>query len=225
MNKVTIMLRPPQPPQTPAAQPASSHVAWQQGMVDAAQRARLLGQQPATVWLTGLSGSGKSSIAFELERRLVGAGRAAYVMDGDNVRHGLNRDLGFSPQDRSENIRRIAEVAKLFNEAGLIVITSFISPYRQDRDTARQIIGAERFIETHLCTPLAVCEQRDPKGLYRKVRSGAIAEFTGISAPYEAPLQPELRIDTAQATLAQSVDAVLHRLQDFLAAAPAVQAG
>ncbi|WP_228534858.1 adenylyl-sulfate kinase [Noviherbaspirillum malthae] len=231
MNKVTIMRRPapahpesPQPPQ-PAAQPVSSHVAWQQGKVDAAQRARLLGQLPATVWLTGLSGSGKSSIAFELERRLVAAGHAAYVMDGDNVRHGLNRDLGFSPRDRSENIRRIAEVAKLFNEAGLIVITSFISPYRQDRDMARQIIGAERFIETHLCTPLAVCEQRDPKGLYRKVRSGAIAEFTGISAPYEEPLQPELRIDTGQTTLLQSVDAVLHRLQDFLAAAPAVQAG
>ncbi|WP_225984571.1 adenylyl-sulfate kinase [Noviherbaspirillum aerium] len=234
MNKLMIMRRPAQAmpeqqvqpqPQSPSLPPAAEHIAWQQGKVDAAQRARLLGQLPATVWLTGLSGAGKSSIAFELERRLVAAGHAAHVLDGDNVRHGLNRDLGFSPQDRNENIRRIAEVAKLFNDAGLIVITSFISPYRQDRDMARQIIGAERFIETHLCTSLAVCEQRDPKGLYRKVRSGAITEFTGISAPYEVPLEPALRIDTEQATLVQSVDAILHRLQDFLAMPPALQAG
>lgn len=235
MNKVTIMRRPAkaQPQQSVEtreqaeslpAQHVAGNIAWQDGKVDAAQRARLLGQLPATVWLTGLSGSGKSSIAFELERRLVAAGHAAYVMDGDNVRHGLNRDLGFSPQDRNENIRRIAEVAKLFNEAGLIVITSFISPYRQDRDMARQIIGEERFIETHLCTSLAECERRDPKGLYRKVRSGAIAEFTGISAPYEAPLEPALRIDTEQASLAQSVDAILHRLRNFMESAPAIQA-
>lgn len=228
MNKVTIM-RPPakaQPEQGPETRepPVAGHIAWQEGKVDAAQRARLLGQLPATVWLTGLSGSGKSSIAFELERRLVAAGHAAYVMDGDNVRHGLSRDLGFSPRDRNENIRRIAEVAKLFNEAGLIVITSFISPYRKDRDMARQIVGEERFIETHLCTSLAVCEQRDPKGLYRKVRSGAITEFTGISAPYEAPLEPALRIDTEQSSLAQSVDAILHRLQGFLGNAPTMQA-
>jgi adenylylsulfate kinase len=190
----------------------SRDVTWHRSKVGAADRACLLRQEPATVWLTGLSGAGKSTIAFELERRLMDGGHLAYVMDGDNVRHGLSRDLGFSPEDRSENIRRIAEVARLFNDAGLVVITSFISPYRQDRAVAREIIGHGRFIETHLSTELSVCEQRDPKGLYRKVRQGGIAEFTGISAPYEAPEEPELRIDTGRMSVDESVSAIMGRL-------------
>lgn len=198
----------------------SRDVTWQAGKVSAGDRVRLLRQQPATVWLTGLSGAGKSTIAYELERHLVGRGHAAFVMDGDNVRHGLNRDLGFSPADRSENIRRIAEVAKLFNEAGMLVITSFISPYCADRAMAREIIGFDRFIEVHLATELRVCEERDPKGLYRKVRAGEIREFTGISAPYETPSQPELRIDTGSMTLDASVEAILRLLEPLLGAEP-----
>lgn len=196
----------------------SRDVTWQAGKVSADDRVRLLRQQPATVWLTGLSGAGKSTIAYELERHLVGRGHAAFVMDGDNVRHGLNRDLGYSPADRSENIRRIAEVAKLFNEAGMLVITSFISPYCADRAMAREIIGFDRFIEVHLATELRVCEERDPKGLYRKVRAGEIREFTGISAPYETPIQPELRIDTGSMTLDASVEAILRLLEPLLGA-------
>ena len=197
-------------------QHVSQDVTWHRSKVVASDRARQLRQEPATVWLTGLSGAGKSTIAFELERQLVASGHLAFVMDGDNIRHGLSRDLGFSHEDRSENIRRIAEVAKLFNDAGLIVITSFISPYRDDREVARKIIGGDRFIETHLCTDIAVCETRDPKGLYKKVRQGAIAEFTGITAPYEAPLDPELRIDTGRFTVEESVTAILHKLRPRL---------
>ncbi len=191
----------------------SGDIAWHASKVSLADRAGLLAQQPSTIWLTGLSGSGKSTLAFELERQLLLQGRLAFVMDGDNIRHGLSRDLGFSPQDRSENIRRVAEVARLFNEAGLIIITSFISPYRQDRDMARQIIGSQRFIETHLSTGLDVCEQRDPKGLYKKARQGEIAEFTGISAPYEAPEAAQLVIDTGCSTIAQSVARILERIR------------
>lgn len=194
----------------------SGDVSWHRSKVDAADRARLLRQEPATVWLTGLSGAGKSTIAFELERRLMAGGHLAFVMDGDNVRHGLSRDLGFSPEDRSENIRRIAEVARLFNDAGLVVITSFISPYRQDRAVAREIIGHERYIETHLCTDLSVCETRDPKGLYKKVRQGGIAEFTGISAPYEAPEDPALRLDTGRMSVEESVAAIMRTLEPRL---------
>lgn len=194
----------------------SQDVTWHRSKVITSDRTRLLRQEPATVWLTGLSGAGKSTIAFELERQLVASNHLAFVMDGDNIRHGLSRDLGFSPEDRTENIRRIAEVAKLFNDAGLIVITSFISPYRDDRDVARKIIGEDRFIETHLCTDIAVCETRDPKGLYKKVRQGAIAEFTGITAPYEAPADPELRIDTGRSSVEQSVAEILGKLQSRL---------
>lgn len=151
-----------------------------------------------TVWLTGLSASGKTTLAFELERRLLAAKRVAYVLDGDNVRHGLSRDLDFSPSSRSENIRRVAEVARLFNDAGLIVVTAFISPYREDRAMARAIAGAFGFAEVFVDAPLTVCEQRDPKGLYRKARSGDIREFTGVSAPYEIPESPELHLRTDQ---------------------------
>jgi bifunctional enzyme CysN/CysC len=177
--------------------------------VTGADRAELLGQRAVTVWLTGLSGSGKSTLATELERRLMGEGRACYMLDGDNIRAGINRDLGFGPDDRRENIRRIAEVAKLMNDAGLITVTAFISPYRADRDMARAIIGAERFIEVYVDAPLEVCEGRDPKGLYRKARKGEIPEFTGITAPYEPPEAPALAVDTATRSLADCVDHLL----------------
>jgi adenylyl-sulfate kinase len=189
------------------------NIAWQDGEVQVSDRTQLSRAEPTTVWLTGLSGSGKSTIAFELERRIIASGHMAYVLDGDNIRHGLSQDLGFSPEDRKENIRRIAEVARLFNDAGLIVITAFISPYREDRVMARRIIGSDKFIETHLCTDLAVCEKRDPKGLYRKVRSGSITEFTGVSAPYETPTTPELRIDTGSLSVSEGVNKILQSLR------------
>lgn len=198
-------------------------IVWQAGHVQPADRARLLQQTPATVWLTGLSGAGKSTLAFALERRLVELGRACFVLDGDNVRHGLNRDLGFSAADRHENIRRIAEVAKLMNQAGLIVISAFISPYRADRAVAQQIIGPDHFLEIHLSTSLDVCERRDTKGLYQRARDGKIADFTGVSAPYEAPLQPALALDSAAMTVDACVDALLALLLPADRAAPAPQ--
>lgn len=173
------------------------------------ERASLLGQQPLTLWLTGLSAAGKSTLAYALERALIDAGRACYVLDGDNVRHGLNRDLGFSSDDRSENIRRIAEVAKLMNDAGLIVISAFISPIIADRGIAKAIIGANQFKEIYINTPLAACEARDPKGLYAQARAEKLSNFTGVSASYEAPLQPALSIDTSQTTLAENVKKLL----------------
>jgi adenylyl-sulfate kinase len=181
------------------------------GKVTPDERKLLLGQQPVTIWLTGLSAAGKSTLAFALEHRLIAAGRACYVLDGDNVRHGLNRDLGFTPEDRSENIRRIAEVAKLMNEAGLIVITAFISPFRSDRSMAREIIGRECFREVFVNTPLAVCEARDPKGLYARARSGSVKDFTGVSSPYEEPESPELVINTDR----ESTDEAVSRLAAF----------
>lgn len=187
---------------------SSSDITWHRGKVTREERVKKLGQDAVTVWLTGLSGSGKSTLAFELERSLLDLGYVAYVLDGDNVRHALSRDLGFSHEDRTENIRRIGEVAKLFNEAGMVLITAFISPYRSDRDMARQIIGSERFIEVHLSANVAACEARDPKGLYRKARAGQIPEFTGISAPYEDPLRPEIVLDTG----AQSIEVSLQHL-------------
>ena len=169
-------------------------------------------QRGFTVWLTGLSGAGKSTVAFALEAQLTAAGHHVTVLDGDVLRRRLNRDLGFSPADRQENIRRAAEVARLMNDAGLIVLCAFISPQRADRALARDIIGAELFIETWISTPGAVCEQRDPKGLYQKARAGLIAEFTGVSAPYEAPLQPALALDTSTIALDQSCRMVLEHL-------------
>ncbi len=184
--------------------PKSRHIAESRGSVTRGDRETLLGQRGHTVWLTGLSGSGKSTVAYELERQLAAAGRLCFVLDGDNVRHGLNRDLGFSADDRTENIRRVAEVARLLNDAGVIVVTSFISPYRQDREGARAIIGDESFLEVHVDAPLEVCEQRDPKGLYRKARAGEIPQFTGITDPYEAPEAPPVRLETATLTAEQS---------------------
>jgi bifunctional enzyme CysN/CysC len=186
--------------------PVSRNIVAHNGQVATADRARLLGQKAVTLWMTGLSGSGKSSLAYALEKRLFDDGRLCYVIDGDNVRHGLNRDLGFAPEDRAENLRRVAEVARLFNDAGVIVITSFISPYERNREDARRIIGAERFIEVFVDAPIAVCEERDPKGLYRKARAGEIADFTGLSASYEAPAAPDIHLPTSQWSFDVCVD-------------------
>ncbi len=192
----------------------SGNIYWSHGKVTPQQRALRNGHSGCVVWLTGLSGSGKSTIATELERELFNHGQHAYVLDGDNVRHGLGSDLGFSPEDRKENIRRIGEVAKLFANAGMICITAFISPYRADRDLVRKILagGPNQFIEVFVNAPLAVCEQRDPKGLYAKARANEIKEFTGISAPYEAPDQPEIELNTDQITVAESVARIMEYL-------------
>ncbi len=174
----------------------------------------MLGQRGAVVWLTGLSGSGKSTLAYAVERRLVRGGGTAFVLDGDNVRHGLCADLGFTADDRDENIRRVGEVAGLFAEAGVIAVASFISPYQMARDRARAMVGAERFVEVHLDVSVAVCESRDPKGLYRKARSGEIPNFTGVSAPYERPEAPALRLDTDALDVAECVDRIVAHLAD-----------
>jgi adenylylsulfate kinase len=181
-----------------ADQPVATNIVRAEGHVSSADREALLGQTAKTLWFTGLSGSGKSTLAFAVEQALIASGRACYVLDGDNVRFGLNRDLGFSPEDRTENIRRIGEVCRLFNDAGLIVLTAFISPYRADRDLVRALHPQGSFVEVFVDTPLEVCEARDVKGLYAKARAGEITEFSGISAPYEAPRDPELVVDTSQ---------------------------
>jgi len=185
--------------------PQSQHIRLEKGIVTQKDREHLLGQRGMTYWLTGLSGSGKSTLAQALEQQLLGAGRACFILDGDNIRYGLNKDLGFIPEDRTENIRRISEVAKLMNQAGLIVITAFISPYRKDREQAREIIGAESYVEVFVDAPLEVCEQRDVKGLYQKARAGEIAHFTGVSDVYEVPDQPQLHIKTSVETLEESL--------------------
>lgn len=169
--------------------------------------------QHPTVWLTGLSGAGKTSIALALAQALKAQDRAVTVLDGDQLRHGLNRDLGFTPADRHENIRRTAEVARLMNNAGLTVVAAFISPYRSDRATAAAIVGAGNFIEVHVSTPLAVCEARDVKGLYAQARAGRIAQFTGISAPYEAPLDAALTLDTGTLALDEAVERICRHLR------------
>jgi len=178
--------------------PVSQNIVRSDSLVSADDRQKLLGQHGVTIWLTGLSGSGKSTIANQLEKDLIEQGHLCYILDGDNVRHGLNRDLGFSMEDRKENIRRIGEVAALMNDTGVIVITSFISPYISDRAAAREVVGYESFIEVFVDTPLEVCEQRDPKGLYKKARSGEIPQFTGISDPYEAPQDAEITLPTEE---------------------------
>ncbi len=193
----------------------ATNITWHSGHVDRQTRYRMLGQQGATIWFTGLSGSGKSTIAFTVEHALIERGKLAYVLDGDNIRHGLNANLGFSPEDRAENIRRIGEVAKLFADAGVLTLTSFISPYRADRDRVRKIHeeAGLPFVEVFVRVPLEVCEQRDPKGLYAKARAGEIPEFTGISAPYEEPLEPELVLENDKLTVEQAAGRVLDYLQ------------
>jgi adenylylsulfate kinase len=190
------------------AEQKATNIVWHPGAVTRADREQLNGHRGCTVWLTGLSGSGKSTIAVELEKRLWDRGVRAYILDGDNVRHGLNKNLGFSPADRTENIRRIGEVAKLFTEAGMVAITAFISPYREDRDQVRALMPDD-FVEVLVECPLEVCEQRDVKGLYQKARAGQIKEFTGISAPYEPPAKPELALRTDRQSVDESVAAIV----------------
>jgi adenylyl-sulfate kinase len=190
----------------------SENIYWMLGKVTSEQRERQSGHAGYVVWFTGLSAAGKSTIATELERELFARGKHAYVLDGDNMRHGLCSDLGFAPEDRKENIRRIGEVAKLFAEAGFVCITAFISPYRSDREIARRIAPEGKFIEVYVNTPLEVCEQRDPKGLYAKARKGTIKEFTGISAPYEPPAKPEVELRPDQLNVAECVSVIVKRL-------------
>ena len=192
----------------------ATNITWHEGQVTRADRERVLGQRGVTIWLTGLSGSGKSTVAVATEQVLLDRGRAAYVLDGDNVRHGLNQNLGFSPEDRTENIRRIGEVAKLFTDAGLVTLTSFISPYLADRDAVRDIMGQGDFLEVFVDASVETCESRDVKGLYAKARAGEIPEFTGISAPYEEPESPELVLDTNRQTVEESVGRLIGYLEE-----------
>jgi adenylylsulfate kinase len=193
----------------------ATNITWHEGHVTRDERAKLLKQQGCTLWFTGLSGSGKSTFAYTLEHALVQRGHLAYVLDGDNIRHGLNKNLGFSAADREENNRRIGEVAKLFADTGAITMTSFISPYRKDRDNARALHEAGKlpFIEIHVDTPIETCEQRDPKGLYKKARAGELKNFTGIDDPYEPPLKPELTIDATNTSPQQGAILLLEYLQ------------
>lgn len=193
----------------------ASNLVWQPTDVTREIRAKQKEQRPLTLWFTGLSGSGKSTLANEVEKRLVAMGKHTMLLDGDNIRHGLNRNLSFKEADRVENIRRIAEVARLMNDAGLIVLASFISPYRKDRENARDIIGPE-YLEIYVSTPLAVCEARDAKGLYQKARDGEIPNFTGITSPYEAPENPALEVDTARYSVEEATDRVLRFLEDYI---------
>jgi bifunctional enzyme CysN/CysC len=188
--------------------------------VNKSERAAMKGQRPCVLWFTGLSGAGKSTIANLVEKKLHSLKRHTYLLDGDNVRHGLNKDLGFSEADRVENMRRIAEVAKLMVDAGLIVITSFISPFRNERHMARSLFADGEFIEVFVDTPMAVAEERDPKGLYGKARRGEVKNFTGIDSPYEPPENPELRIDTTVESPEQSAERVVAYLRERGAFAP-----
>jgi bifunctional enzyme CysN/CysC len=191
----------------------SQNVHWQALAVDRQLRARLKGQKSCVLWLTGLSGAGKSTIANRVEKRLTAAGRHTYLLDGDNVRHGLNKDLGFTAQDRVENIRRVAEVARLMVDAGLIVLVSFISPFRSERRMARELFAPGEFFEVFVDTPLAEAERRDVKGLYRKARRGELKNFTGIDSPYETPENPEIRIDTTALSADEAAARVIAHLE------------
>ena len=194
----------------------ATNVHWHEGNVTREDRVGLMGQRGATLWLTGLSGSGKSTIAVAVEQLLMSQGNFAYRLDGDNVRHGINRNLGFSAEDRTENIRRVGEISKLFADSGCIVLSSFISPYVKDRDLCRTIHKEAElpFIEIYVKCPLDVAEERDPKGLYKKARSGEIPNFTGISDPYEEPTQADLVLNTAELTLEEEVDRIMQYLQN-----------
>jgi adenylylsulfate kinase len=192
----------------------ATNIKWHHGKITKVDRVKLLNQKGVTIWLTGLSGSGKSTIAVELEHALIENRHQAYILDGDNIRHGLNKNLGFSHEDRTENIRRIGEVARLFTDASIITIAAFISPYREDRDAVRRLLNDGEFIEVYVECPLDVCEERDTKGLYKKARAGEVKDFTGISAPYEEPLNPELTIDSSKLTVVESTREILNYLEE-----------
>lgn len=192
----------------------TDNVYWHTAKVAREDREKRNGHQAACIWFTGLSGSGKSTLAVELDHRLYERGIYTYVLDGDNIRHGLNKDLGFSDDDRKENIRRIGEVAKLFVDNGTIVMTAFISPFKEDREAARNLVGADRFIEVHVDCDLQTCMKRDPKGLYQKAIKGEVKEFTGISSPYEAPEGPQIMLNNSEgADLESNVDRVIEYLE------------
>ncbi|MDB5501855.1 MAG: sulfate adenylyltransferase subunit 1 / adenylylsulfate kinase, partial [Tardiphaga sp.] len=191
----------------------TADVPWQKLDIDKTLRARLRQQRPCVLWLTGLSGAGKSTIANLVEKRLSALGRHTYLLDGDNLRHGINRDLGFDAAARTENVRRVGEIAKLFVDAGMIVLVSLISPFRHDRETARGLLAEGEFIEIEVATPLAECERRDPKGLYRRARAGEIADFTGIDSPYESPPAPEISLDTSAMSAEAACEHVVRYLQ------------
>lgn len=190
------------------------NIVWHRAQVMKHDRHRLNGHKSAILWFTGFSGAGKSSLSVAVEKELHKRGIRTYVLDGDNIRHGLNRNLGFTPEDRTENIRRIGEVSKLFVDAGVLTLTAFISPYRMDRDMVREMVEDGEFVEIYVKCALAECERRDPKGLYKKARNGEIKGFTGIDAPYEPPQNPELIVETDQESLRESVERVLSYLQE-----------
>jgi adenylylsulfate kinase len=194
--------------------PKAENLTWHIGEVDREARAAAHGHRGAVLWFTGLSGSGKSTIGHRVERMLIERGAFAYVLDGDNVRHGLNSDLGFAAEDRVENIRRIGEVARLFADAGALVLSAFISPYRKDRDRVRGLMGPGEFIEVFVDTPLEICEARDPKGLYKKARAGEISNFTGLDAPYEVPENPEVHLQTANLSIDAAAAQVIRYLDE-----------
>jgi len=195
-------------------QQKATNITWHEHKVTREERETLLSQKGVLLWFTGLSASGKSTVANEVTNRLHQMGKLTYVLDGDNIRHGLNKNLGFSPEDREENIRRISEVGKLFVDAGLITTTAFISPYRKDRDFARQLLADGRFIEIFVKASIDTCEKRDTKGLYKKAKAGEVKEFTGISAPYEEPLEPEITLDADSMTIEEETEAVIGYLKE-----------
>jgi adenylylsulfate kinase len=194
--------------------PKSENITWHHSFITKEDRERLLGQKGVTLWFTGLPQSGKSTLAIEVEKRLFEMGHITYILDGDNIRHGLNKNLGFSPEDREENIRRIGEVANLFRQAGIINMTAFISPYRADRQNARALAKQGEFIEIFCKCSLEVCENRDTKGLYKKARAGEIPEYTGISAPYEEPENPELTVETDKVTVEAGAAKIISYLEE-----------
>ncbi|NQT27564.1 adenylyl-sulfate kinase [candidate division KSB1 bacterium] len=194
------------------AEQKATHITWHDAEITRDAREKMLKQKGVVLWFTGLSGSGKSTVATAVEKVLYEKGHLTVVLDGDNIRHGLNKNLGFSPEDREENIRRIGEVAKLFTDAGVIAMTAFISPYIKDRDQARSLVDDGRFVEVYCKCSLKACEERDPKGLYKKARAGEIKQFTGIDAPYEAPDNPEVVVETDQQSLEESAQTVLDYL-------------
>jgi adenylylsulfate kinase len=192
----------------------TENTVWHEQLVDKSQRAQMKGQKPCLLWYTGLSGSGKSTVANAVDRLLFERGCHTYLLDGDNVRHGLNGDLSFSDEDRVENIRRISEVSKLFIDAGTIVSTAFISPFATDRALANNLLEASEFIEVYIDTPIAICEQRDPKGLYKKARAGEIKDFTGIDSSYDVPQQPTIHVKTAEQDVRQCADQIIQYLHN-----------